>query len=228
MINQQQQLLLRKNLLFTSFSADDFASIVSKTRHIQYDKSRIIFSANQPANHFFLLLKGSVKLSLSSADGDEKIIHIINPGNTFAEAIMFLEQTIYPVSATALDNINILAINVETYLGVLRRSPKACLNIMASMSQKLHWMVREIDRLNLHDSTYRLVYFLLDNVEQSSQASPSVSLSMSKQALASYLSIRPETLSRILNKLMKNGLLKVYKNHIDLLAIDQLKELITP
>ncbi|VVM24710.1 hypothetical protein BSPWISOXPB_258 [uncultured Gammaproteobacteria bacterium] len=74
----------------------------------------------------------------------------------------------------------------------------------------------------LHDGKYRLIRFLLANAKRSND----VDLSVAKNILASQLSIKPETLSRILKELSKQGLITVDSDHIMLLKVAELKNII--
>lgn len=217
MLDQQYQAILKENPLFSNFNNGEFAQIIAKISILKLKKSQIIFQKNQLASHFFLVVSGQIKLALISAQGDEKIVQIVSSGNTFAEAVMFFRQNNYPLNAIVLaENSSVLRIDAHCYLNILKKSPESCFNIMAKLSQKIHWMVSEINNLTLHDGTYRLIRFLLDNAHQSQMLSK-VHLPISKHDLASHLSIQPETLSRIFKKLSQAGLLEVHHNYVVLL-----------
>ncbi len=96
---------------------------------------------------------------------------------------------------------------------------------MGKLSQRLQWSVNEINKLALYNSTYRLVSFLLNQAFKDGKL-VDIHLPTSKQILASQLTISPETLSRILQKLSKKGLIKIDKNCISLLKTTELKQLI--
>ncbi len=51
----------------------------------------LLFDRGQPAQRFFIVLDGQVNLVLYSKAGEEKIVDILGPGNSFAEAVMFME-----------------------------------------------------------------------------------------------------------------------------------------
>jgi DNA-binding MarR family transcriptional regulator len=107
---------------------------------------------------------------------------------------------------------------------MLSESIDVCFQLMAAMSQKMHWLVNEVNRLSLHDATYRLVTFLLD---QKPKTSNIIHCKVPKNVIASRLSIKPETLSRILKKLSDKKLIKTNNNnYIEILDVEQLKNLI--
>lgn len=224
-MNENKQQDLSNNDLFSELIPTELAKISQHSFYQTLEKNQSLFQQGQTATNFFLNVKGQIKLTFSSAQGDEKVVDVINEKQSFAEAVMFLEGKEYHVNATALMPSTVLCINAQCYLEILGKSPKACFKIMGKLSQRLHWVVNEINDLTLHDGTYRLVSFLLNKAQQGDKLTR-IHLSMSKQMLASKLAIQPESLSRILKKLAKEGLLKVDKNHINLLQISKLQQLI--
>jgi CRP-like cAMP-binding protein len=174
------------------------------------------------AHYFYLVRSGQVKLFRQSSKGDEKIIEIIQPGQTFAEAVMFLINRAYPVYAEALEPSQVLGFDMNTYLELLHESPKSCFGLMASMSQRLHSHVDEIDYLTQQNASFRLVYYLLQQIPDQ-EADRSIHLTTPKTVIASRLSIKPETLSRILTRLATQGLIEVHGNDITLSDLDGLK-----
>ena len=93
---------LRKCLLFSRLDDAEFETILAHTRLVALDENGQLFEQQQPAREIFLLRSGQVKLALISPEGHEKVIDLISPGVSFAEAVMFSGSHIYPVTATAL------------------------------------------------------------------------------------------------------------------------------
>lgn len=105
MTEQERQELteiLRRNLLFSSLTFDQLRDVSERARSVVLHEGETLFRQQQAAREFFLLDKGRVKLALMSAEGNEKIIDLVSPGQSFAEAVMFSGQKTYPVTATAI------------------------------------------------------------------------------------------------------------------------------
>ncbi len=225
MLSIEHQEFLRENTLFSEFSDTEFTKISAQVSLCKATDQQFIFKQDQVARNFFLLVEGKIKLAFLSPNGSEKVVDVIRPGHSFAEAIMFFERKKYPLNANSLGHSKVLCINVDNYLKMLEVSPKSCFRIMGKLSQRLHWATGEIGRLVLHDGKYRLIKFLLANARQV-EKSNSVHLFVSKNILASQLSIKPETLSRILKELSKQGLIEVNNSHILLLRPLELESLV--
>lgn len=224
MLEDKQQ-ILKENNLFTGLSESELMQISEHSRYKILLKNNLLFQHGQEATDFFINIEGKIKLFFLSLQGDEKVMSVINPKQSFAEAIMFLKNKQYPLNAVALtSNTTVLCINAQCYLDILGKSPEACFRIMGKLSQHLHSLVSEVNNLTLHDSTHRLVNFLLNHAYQDGELI-NVHLSVSKQILASQLAIQPETLSRILKNLSQEGLLKIDKNNITLIEVRRLQQL---
>lgn len=207
---------IQSSPLFKSFSDKQLETLIKGCRIQHLQKGQFLFHQQDPFHNFFLLSDGMMKLFRLTPNGSEKIIDIIRPGQTFAEAVMFIGVTHYPVHAVALKDAKIIAIKGDSYKKILSESIDICLNMMGNLSQRLHRQINEVERLSLHNATFRLVNYLLDFKKNVQQNSNEIHLDVSKQIIASQLAITPETLSRILKQLSNNKLITMQDDHIQL------------
>lgn len=217
---------LKNIYLFAEFDDEQLQEMVRATRVLHLDAGSTLFHFGDPVKQFFFLSSGQIKLFRSSMDGQEKVIELIRPGETFAEAVMFMEKQGYPVSAEAVEQSELLAFSQKTMHDVLRGSVETCFRLMAVMSRRLRKQVDEVDRLTLHNATFRLITFLLQQVPEGVMHSSDIQLTTPKQVVASRLSIQPETLSRILSRLNREGLLVIDGQHIILQNCAGLRSLV--
>ncbi len=225
----QERQALRSIPLFHHLDDDQLGAVVETMRVVRLEEGQRLFELGQPAKHFFYLRRGQLKLYRLSADGAEKVIEIVRPQETFAEAIMFMDRDQgYPVYAEAISPSEVFAFDQEVMLGILRKSVDTCFRVMAAMSRRLRQHVDEIDRLTLHNATFRLVSFLLRQVPGGVMESPELQLTTPKHVIASRLGIQPETFSRILARLAKDGLLTIERQNVVLNDVDGLRRLLGP
>lgn len=212
--------------LFDALDEQQLDSVIKSSRIVSLAAKEILFENGSAASHFYLLKSGQIKLFCLSAEGDEKVIEIINPSQTFAEAIMFLPQQIYPVSAETLKNSELYSFDIKQFRGILEDSKETCFRLLATMGRRLHSKINDINNLTLHNATYRLVVYLLEQLPEGAMALSSIHLGATKTIIASRLSIQPETFSRILLRMSKQGLIEVQGNDITLLDVDGLRALL--
>ena len=178
------------------------------------------------ASAFFYLRSGSVKLFRHTPDGGEKVIELVQPRQTFAEAVMFMERSDYPVSAQALLAGELYVFDQGTMLALLRDSNETCLRMLAALSRRLRQHVEEIDRLTLHTATFRLASYLLQHCVARESGACEVRLDAPKHVIASRLAIQPETFSRILARMSKRQVIAVEGSVLRIHDIDRLRDLV--
>ncbi|MEE8366191.1 MAG: Crp/Fnr family transcriptional regulator [Gammaproteobacteria bacterium] len=170
------------------------------------DEGESLFFQGDDVISFYLVVSGSIKLFRVSPEGKEKIVEIIEPVHTFAEALMFMDHPHYPVNATALTPCRLIAINCKFFKSMLRNSIDTCFLLMGEMSFRLRGLIREIDTLSLDTGTVRIVAYLLQNAPADDN---NFDLKIAKSVIASRLSVKPETFSRILKNLNELEILTI-------------------
>ena len=192
--------------LFSGLS-DEQLSHVRKHSHVtEMDEGKSLFCQGDDVICFYLVLSGKMKLFRVSPEGKEKVVEIASKGETFAEALMFVDQPHYPVNATALTPCTVLGINSRHFKSMLRDSVDTCFLLMGSMSFRLRGLIQEIDTLSLNTGTVRIVAYLLQNAPDDSDV---FELDIAKSVIASRLSVKPETFSRILKNLHERNILTI-------------------
>jgi len=214
---------LREIYLFSSLNDKQLAVIKRSSRYIRLGDGEFLFQHGDPASRFFVVREGYIKLVRLSFEGAEKVIEVIPPNKSFAEAIMFMSKQTYPVTAQAIGKVELIAFENNVFLSILENSFDTCLRMMNSMSMRLRMWLNEIDNLTLQNATFRLINYLLCQVPAGVKGEYQIKLGVPKHIIASRLSITPETLSRILKQMSKENLLSVKGKTIDIHNIDGLR-----
>jgi CRP-like cAMP-binding protein len=197
---------LKGSHLFSALSDEQLERIRRHSHVTDMVDGESLFYQGDNATSFYLVLSGRIKLSLVSPDGKEKVVEIMQEGASFAEALMFMDQPHYPVTATALSPSRVVVVNSREFKHMLRESVDTCFLLMGAMSYRLRGLIREIDALSLDTGTVRTVSYLLR------QAPPDASrfeLEIAKSVIASRLSVKPETFSRILKNLHEREIVSI-------------------
>lgn len=221
--NEHHLALLKRTPLLNALSPDQFQALLATSTVFDLAEGEFLFQQGQHLEQIFICTDGFIKLFRLTPNGDEKILEIISAGNSFAEAVLFLGGQQYPVHAVALKPAQVVGINADQYQQILRASVDVCFHLMGLMSKRMHWLLTEVDRLTLHNATFRLLTWLL---EISTHSTNTVLLDVPKHVLASRLSIKPETLSRILKRLSEQQLIRVDEQMIELLDRVELQKLV--
>lgn len=202
--------------LFSSLREAELERVATGCELRRLERGKLVFSAGEACNGFHVTVLGQIKLFVLSPSGTEKVIELCGPGRSFAEAIMFMGVP-YGVSAQTLSDTLLLTIDKEVVLREVRTNPDFSLRMLAVLSRRLHGLIKDVEGYTLHSGVQRVIGYLLgDRFNESEAASEAitVSLPVSKAAIASRLSLTPEYFSRVLNELETAGLIQVDRRDI--------------
>ncbi len=216
MDNQEILTQLRHHYLFAALNSAQRERVMAHVSVHPFAQGERVFNQGDAAGSFYLLLSGAVKLYRVSADGHEKIMRFIRPGQSFAESVMFMDEPKYLVHGEGLAAGTLAVIDCGTFLGVLRESFATCRAVMAQMTRRIqaHW--DEIEALTLQNSRHRVMRYLLDIAPENSSGRVTVRLPTRKVLIAAQLTITPETFSRVLHALSGEGLITVRDDVVDI------------
>jgi CRP-like cAMP-binding protein len=215
---------LKDAYLFSKLDDDQLVRVRAMAQETRLEDGQTLFHAGDEARRFFLVTDGKMKLSRLALNGNEKVIEVISSGFTFAEALMFADRPRYPVRASAIGDTLVMGFDNEAFKALLQESVDTCFRLMADMSLRLRHLIKEIDDLTLQTATGRVAGFLCGAYTYKGQTRQAFDLDMPKGVLASRLSVKPETFSRILNNFSNQGLVKVQGARIEILDVKGLRK----
>jgi CRP-like cAMP-binding protein len=213
--------ILKNVPLFAGLSEPDLNDLMEIVRIKEHPRGELLFSDGEPAQGFFIVLDGKVKVYKLSPEGKERILHVIQPGGTFAEAAIFGEG-LYPAYAEPLQVSKLLFLPKNAFLDLLRDNSRISINMIAGLSKFLRQFANQIEDLTFKDVPSRLARYLMD-LSRGTQRT--FDLPISKSQLASNLGTVSETLSRTLRKLSEDDLIAVSGKKVEIIDFNRLEEL---
>jgi CRP-like cAMP-binding protein len=208
--------------LFQELTAEQLSAIVAAARHVQLTRGELLFQKGDQARGFYVITAGQIKLAFPSARGAEKVVEILGPGQSFGEALMFLDRP-YPVFAAAVLDAAVVEIPRHPVTELLMRDPSFARSMLAGLAKRLHSLVQDVEDYTMRSGTQRLIGYLLQKAGDVESGPIEVVLSTSKAVIASRLNLTPETLSRSLHELMAKVLLDVHGKHVTIHDIQRLR-----
>jgi CRP/FNR family transcriptional regulator len=188
-----------------------------------FHRGQIVFSEGDDGTGFYVVITGRVKIFKLSPEGKEQILHIFGPGDPFGEVAVFSGQH-FPANAEAMESSRIFFFPRDSFFDLIKKNPSLALNMLAILSKRLRRFANLIDDLSLKEVPGRLAAHLL-YLSGQTEGSEQLELSITKTQLASLLGTIPETLSRILGKMSKQGLIESDGRRIKILDREALEEL---
>lgn len=217
--------MLQRLPLFQELSPEQLAPIAAATREKRLAKGEMLFQKGDAPRGFYLTVFGQIKLAFPSSQGNEKVVEIVGPRQSFGEAVMFMDRP-YPVFAEALGDTLLLHVAKNAVFDLLGTDPLFARRLLAGLSMRLHSLVSDVESYSLRSSVQRVIGYLLQQCPHEGEGAGSVDIALptSKQIIASRLNLTPETLSRIFHDLTEAGLIGVHGKQITIHDLRRLKE----
>ena len=215
---------LRAHYLFSALEEAEFEQLCAGVKIVNLEEDEHLFHFGQEARYFYLLESGQIMLYRLSPLGDEKVIELIHAGQTFAEAVMFFEASVYPVSSKGVLNSRLYQIDMAIFRHILKTSTSLCFRLLGNMSKRLHMAIQDIDQLTLQNANMRVIELLLQSAPSRLINNYQLEWDTPTNLIASRLSLRPETFSRVLAQLSKKGLISVQGKVVEIKDAKALRE----
>lgn len=210
--------------LFSDLSPDELNGVAQGCQMHRLVRGDTVFRFGEPCEEFHVVVSGQVKLFATSSAGQEKVIELVGPGHSFAEALMFTGQP-YILSAQALASTILLSVSKQAMLAEIERDPRFSLRMLAGISRRLHGLVQDIESGALHSGIQRVIGYLLRELRVEEAATGeilTVLLPVSKATIASRLSLTPEYFSKVLHELETERLIEIDKRNIHIIDAQRL------
>ncbi|TYB33419.1 MAG: Crp/Fnr family transcriptional regulator [Flexistipes sinusarabici] len=219
-MNKDAAVKMFLNIFAGSRDEDVYKTLYQISSVASKEKKEIFFLEDEEGSNIYFLLSGVVKLSKTNDEGKEAVIHFVKSGEIFAEILLYLKNR-YPVTATALEDCEALAIDSKKLFDEIKRQPELSMKLIGVLAGRIKYFVNMIENLTLADTRKRFLSYLNNIAEK--QNSKIVTLPVNKGELALLLGSTPETFSRLLKKLAEEGVIKVKGKEITLIDLGELQ-----
>ncbi|MGC7846231.1 Crp/Fnr family transcriptional regulator [Desulforudis sp. 1088] len=207
---------LKRISLFAALPPEALKSVASIVRERRYAKGRLIFVEGEPGDGVFLLQEGRIKLTRQTPDGREHILHYVNPGEVFAEIVLFDGGT-YPATAEVVEDARVGVILNPDFDDLIVKHPELALAMLRIMSRRLRTAQEKVMSLALHDVTRRLVAAILTLAEDHGQPEGNglrINFNITNQDLGNLIGASRESVNRTLGELRQAGAIEIDRQQI--------------
>lgn len=199
--------ILERQYFLSALSPAQRTQLFGGASQMALAPDQVLFRQGDAAVHFYVVASGSLKLYRLSDEGEEKVMGLAGPGDSFAEGVLFMSDPRYPVTAEALQSSRVVAIRCADFRHILENSFETCLSVMGKLTGRIRALINEVESLTLRDSRYRVVHYLLGLLPADDSRAVTLRLPAGKGVIAARLAIRAETFSRTLKLLTDEGLI---------------------
>ena len=194
-----KQKILHSLPLFEHLSTRWIDQVASICLQHQSPKKEILFLEGDKGYSLYILVQGAVQLYKTTPHGKEVVIKTVKPGEMFAEVVLFAENR-YPVSAVTLTESTIYMLPTHQFSCLLENSDFRR-DFIVNLLDKMKFLANQIKYLTQYDVEDRLFLFFREQYT----GETIIKTTLSKKDVAAAISTSPETLSRVLLRLKKEG-----------------------
>lgn len=206
-----------------TFSSDLRHILLKAGRTRSFGEDQEIFAGGETAGFLPIVISGRIKMLHFLEPGKEVIIGIFEPGEMFAVPAVF-DGGVYPATAIAMENSELLLIERSRFLELLRESSEFSFAVISWMSAMLRDKTATIQNLATASPDHRVANVLLKLIDRESHSQP-VRINLRRQDIARMAGLTTETTIRVIRKLAERGLLRIDHGKIFVGDVTGLKRL---
>lgn len=215
---------LRKVGIFKDLKKESLEKIHNILEEREYLKGEDIFFEGELSQGVFIIKYGKIKIYKSSSYGKEHILHILSSGSVFAEVCIF-SNSVYPASSKALEDSIVYIIDNKKLENLIMENGDISLEIIKLMSKRLIDISKQVETVALRDSLGKVSSLILRMLNENKidiKNESIIKLDLSRQDMASMVSLTRESFTRSLIKLKEMGIIELDKDEIKIKDIDNL------
>lgn len=220
--------ILQRIPLFYDLPENQLKEIATLVLERSYTKGRIIFMEGEPGEALFLLKSGLIKLTKRLEDGREHILHFVNPGEVFAEVVLF-EGGNYPATAEVQEDAVVGVLRNQDIEKLISHNPSMAVRMLRIMSRRLRTAQEKVMNLALHDTARRLAFTLIKMAQEHGVKEARgmlINLNLTNQELANMTGSSRETINRMLNSFKRAGAIDMDRQQIYVVDKAKLEDLL--
>jgi CRP-like cAMP-binding protein len=213
--------MLSHQALFRCLDGDELTLLAHGTVEHRVGRHDFLYQKGEVPHGMHLVISGQIKLTLTSAEGVEKIVLMAGPGETFGEEAVFPGRH-SPVTAQANKDSLLLVLDKHAMQATMRINQGLAAALMASMGERMCQLIENLETCVQRSSAQRVAYFLSQRAPEQA-ISFDLELDVNKSTIASQLNLAPETFSRVLSRLSREGLIDMKGRYITLRNLTSLR-----
>ncbi len=210
-----------KNIpLFYSLNDDEIELLASISKVVLYPKGHTLFYEKEKLNYIYFLVKGTVKLYKVDRFDSEIFLNRLEE-NSFIYTVSNLCEGKNKLgvfySVETLEDCQILLIEVKKFKSLFMTKPEIMKGILQESYQSILQLQYILNRDIVYDGMAKVAYKISNEID--------VFNNMKKHEIAYCLHLQPETLSRILKKMVRTGLIEMQNGKVKIKNIEELKNI---
>ena len=212
---------LRGAVFFSDISDEEIAIFLEVAQARAYKKGKVLYLEGEPAEFFYVVCSGWIKLFHTMPEGDEVTLDMLTNGHLVGESALF-ENDAYTSSAQVIEDVQLLSIPLHTLKDQIKNNQKLALGMLAAMERHYRRHYGEIALNAMLSAPQRIGNFLLRLCPKESKQGITFHLPYDKTLIADTLGMKGATFSRALNVLRRQTHLRIKGTRVEIDSVEKL------
>ena len=187
--------VLRKHPIFCDLDPEALDQLCRYAKHATLKRGATIFSKGDPGNSLFAVISGTVKISISSADGRNAILNLIGAGEIFGE-VAVLDGQARTADAIANTNCEIFVVDRREFLPFVRSQPVLAMKFIELLCTRLRWTSDQVEQVILQNLPGRLASALIRLTEKHKLAPGGRTIAVTQQEISEMVGMTRESINK--------------------------------
>ncbi len=216
--------VLRKHPIFCELDSAALDQLCRYAKHSTLKRGATIFAKGDPGNSLIAVISGTVKISVSSADGRSAILNLIGPGEIFGE-MSVLDAQPRSADATANTNCEIFVIDRREFLPFVKSQPELAMKFIELLCTRLRWTSDQVEQVILQNLPGRLASALIRLTEKHKAEPKGRTIAVTQQEISEMVGMTRESINKQLRAWAARDWVRLEHGAIVVLNVEMLREL---
>jgi len=202
--------------LFAAMAPDELDVALAAAHSQHYPKNSVVFAQGENAHSFFVLLHGRLRVTQTTAAGEQIVVRYVAPGDMFGVA-MALGRTTYPGTATAVVDSLALVWPSSEWAGLMAKNAAFAANALQTVGNRLQEAHTRLREMSTEEAERRIAHAVLRIMREAGRVTPDgvlIDFPLSRQDIAEMTGTTLHTVSRIMSAWEAAGLVESGRRRI--------------
>ena len=187
--------VLRKHPIFCDLDSEALDQLCRYAKHATLKRGATIYAKGDPGNSLVAVISGTVKISVSSADGRSAILNLIGPGEIVGE-VAVLDGQARTADCTANTNCEIFIIDRREFLPFVRSQPALAMKFIELLCTRVRWTSDQVEQVILQNLPGRLASALIRLTEKHKLEPAGRTIVVTQQEISEMVGMTRESINK--------------------------------